>query len=64
MKADEYRVLQTAIEEGVMNGFLKIYPEDDDIFDHYKETAMVNAVMDSILEWFHIERSWIRESNV
>jgi hypothetical protein len=61
MKADEYRVLQIAVEEGVMNGFLKIYPEDDDIFDTYKEDTMVNAVMDSILSWFHIERPWMKE---
>jgi hypothetical protein len=59
MKADEYRVLQIAVEEGVMNGFLKIYSEDDDIFDTYKEDTMVNAVMDSILGWFHIERPWL-----
>jgi hypothetical protein len=61
MKTDEYRVLQIAVEEGVMNGFLKIYREDDDVFDSYKEDAMVDAVMDSILGWFHIERPWIKE---
>lgn len=70
MKADEYMVLQMAVEEGVSAGFLKIFPDDeryespDYMLEARMEAKMVDCVMDAILSWFHIERSWIKESNV
>jgi len=70
MKADEYQVLLLAIEEGVSTGFLRIFPDNgiedypDPIQEAGMEGVMVNAVMDSILSWFHIERPWLRESSV
>ena len=60
MKADEYMVLLMAIEEGVKTGFLRIFPDDgecpDPILEASMENQMIDAVTDSILSWFHIER--------
>lgn len=60
MKADEYMVLLMAIEEGVKTGFLRIFPDDgecpDPILESSMENRMIDAVTDSILSWFHIER--------
>lgn len=70
MKADEYMVLQMAVEEGVSAGFLKIFPDNewneypDPVLEAQMEAKMVDGVMDSILSWFHIERPWIREPDV
>jgi hypothetical protein len=61
MKADEYMVLLMAIEEGVKTGFLRMFPDDggecpDPILESRMENQMIDAVTDSILGWFHIER--------
>lgn len=70
MKADEYQVLLLAIEEGVSAGFLRIFPDNgigeypDPIQEAGMEGIMVDSVLDSILSWFHIERPWMKESNV
>lgn len=60
MKADEYMVLVMAVEEGVRAGFNKIRRMDDDEDNSYlAESKMVDAVLDSMLCWFHIERPWL-----
>lgn len=61
MKADEYMVLQMAVEEGVSSGFATIadYAADDS----FCEAKMVDSVMNAILAWFHIERPWLRDSD-
>jgi hypothetical protein len=68
MKADEYQVLVMAVEEGVRYGMNAIRKMDDDdsyLYEDTKaETKMVDSVLDSILSWFHIERPWIKESDV
>lgn len=60
MKADEYMVLLMAIEEGVKTGFLRIFPDEgecpDPILESSMQDKMTDAVTDSILAWFHIER--------
>ena len=68
MKADEYTVLVMAVEEGVRYGMNAIRKMDDDDSYLYEDTKaeakMVDSVLDSILSWFHIERPWIKESDV
>lgn len=68
MKADEYQVLVMAVEEGVAQGFLDIRRmadyEDADWLDSKVESKMVNAVLDGVLSWFHIERPWMKEFDV
>jgi len=68
MKADEYQVLIMAVEEGVAQGFNELRRMDDDdayLYEDSKaEAKMINAVIDSILSWFHIERPWIKEADV
>lgn len=68
MKADEYMVLQMAIDDGVAAGFYKIFPDESSLPTHMYESqlqqALAEAVMEAILTWFHIERPWVRESDV
>ena len=69
MKADEYQVLVMAVEEGVAQGFRDIqrmadYEIDADWLDGKAEAKMINAVIDGILSWFHVERPWMKESDV
>lgn len=61
MKANEYLVLVTAVEEGVRAGVRRAYkhtiddsqPPDDD-----QMSWIVDGVMSSICEWFHIENNY------
>lgn len=53
MQANEYRVMEQAVEEGVKYGFAKAYKyHDAPSEDHVKE-AVMDAVMSSICDWFH-----------
>lgn len=69
MKADEYMVLEMAVADGITNGIIRVFPDFD--FDspgttdlHKIESILSDAVMDAVLTWFHIERPWVRESDV
>lgn len=65
MKADEYTVLVMAVEEGVRSGLKALRRMDDDdaylYEDSMAESKMVDAVLDSMLAWFHVERPWLKE---
>jgi hypothetical protein len=64
MKTDEYRVLCLAIQEGVATGLHKLCkrngtksPDDTDL------AIVFDATLNEVLDWFHIERPWVRESD-
>ena len=56
MKANDYMVLERAIEEGINYGFVRAYkhtekPSEDDV-----KEAVNLAVMTAICEWFSFDK--------
>lgn len=53
MQADEYRVMEQAIEEGVNFGFARAYKYHDAPSEDHMKEAVKDAVMASICDWFN-----------
>ena len=56
MIANEYLLLLLAVERGVATGFKKIAEKGAEISEIQRKDIMEDAVHDSFLEWFHVER--------
>ena len=53
MRADEYRVMELAVEEGVLHGFARAYKYNDAPDEEQMREAVISAVMSSICDWFN-----------
>lgn len=52
MKANEYKVLEEAVDEGVNWGFVKAYKHNQSPSEEQVREAVKAAVMASVGEWF------------
>lgn len=57
MKANEYQVLQTAVDEGVSWGFARAYKYTEEPTEDQLREAIKQAVLDSICDWFKFDES-------
>jgi len=57
MRADEYRVMELAVEEGVAYGFARAYKYNDAPDEEQMREAVISAVMSSLCDWFHFSSS-------
>ena len=55
MKADEYRVLEEAINEGVNWGFVRAYKHHEAPTEDQMKEAVKQAVMGAIVDWFVLD---------
>lgn len=55
MKANEYKVLSEAVEEGVSYGYQRAFKYSDDPTPDAIQAAIVDAVMLQICEYFFFE---------
>jgi hypothetical protein len=55
MKANEYKVLEEAVDEGVNWGFVKAYKHNQSPSEEEVREAVKAAVMTSVCEWFRID---------
>jgi len=56
MKANEYKVLEEAVDEGVNWGFAKAYKHHEAPSEEQVREAVKAAVMASVCDWFSLER--------
>lgn len=57
MKANEYQVLQTAVDEGVGWGFVRAYKYTEEPTEDQLKEAIKQAVLDAICDWFKLDES-------
>lgn len=55
MKANEYKVLSEAVEEGVSYGYQRAFKYSDNPTPDAIQAAIVNAVVLQICEYFYFE---------
>lgn len=55
MKANEYKVLSEAVEEGVSYGYQRAFKYSDDPTPDAIQAAIVDAVMLQVCEYFYFE---------
>ena len=55
MKANAYKVMQMAVEEGVAYGHMRAYKHTDTPSEDEVKNAIEDAVMNSICEWFDFD---------
>jgi hypothetical protein len=56
MKANEYKVLEEAVDEGVNWGFARVYKHHEAPTEQQVREAVKAAVMASVCDWFSLKR--------
>lgn len=56
MKANEYKVLEEAVDNGILVGWTRAHKHTEEPTGEDIRTAIFNAVMTEICEWFQFDR--------
>lgn len=58
MKANEYLVMNQAVEEGVAYGWMRAHKHVENPTEDQIKDAIVEGVMSTICQWFMFDRDW------
>lgn len=58
MKANEYLVMNQAVEDGVAYGWMRAHKHVENPTEDQIKDAIVEGVMSTICQWFMFDRDW------
>jgi hypothetical protein len=57
LKPNTYKVLQMAVEEGVVLGLNRAYKYEDNPTEDHIQNQVVESVLNALLEWFDVHQN-------